>query len=315
MRKLRSQGQALTEFVLIIPLLLFLLLGAIQISHLYLAFQVVHYASFAATRAAIVRPCAAFQPDDRAVDHFTPAVFAAAVFSNMAVASRHNFFDSIPFSVDNWIPDYPVTDQVEDLDYNSFESDGVVAQNKYFNAASLTAVRRVYSTNLGIRPVEWNPVNGGSGAGPGLPCQNLAASGAEISPEQNVPPPGHDISLEVIFIYPMTIPFVNQVIYGIFTNFGSMSDELGFIQIGADEEAVMVDPVQRLAQAPNLQNHLKDTLDKLVQHFNYDSDASDRMTVLAFELADRSWYPLPIRARCTLTTEGTIRPLISPQAF
>ncbi len=313
MRKLRSQGQALTEFVLIIPLFLFILLGAVQVSHLYLAFQVVHYASFAASRAAIVRPCAAFQPDDSLEEHFTPAVFSAAVFSNMAVASMHDFSFDNPF--EDWLPRPPDTPQVANLDYNDIESYFTIADIKYFNAASLTSVRRVYSTNLGVRPVEWNAINNGNGAGPGLPCQNADGSGSELSPEQNVPPPGHDLSLEVIFIYPMTIPFANQVIYGIFTNFGSLSNDLGLAQIGTEKDDVMVRPVRLLTHAPNWELHIRDTLLKLAEHYSYDDEASVRMGILAFELADRNWYPLPIRARCTLTTEGTIRPLISPRPF
>ncbi len=314
MQKTRCQGQALTEFVLVVPLFFVILLGAAQVSQLYLAFQVVHYGSFAASRAAIVRPCAAFMPDHNDEDHFTPAVFTAAVLSNMAVASRHDLFsnsrDNPPFS---WMPYLPDTDQVDGLNYNPGEFSGDVAAIKYANAAYLTAVRRVYLSNLGVRPVEWSAYNNGSGAGMGIPCQNI--DGSELFPEQNVPPPGHDLSLEVIFIYPMTIPLVNQVIYGLFVNFSSLSDDLSLTQIGTEEEDVMVGPVRRLAQPANQQVHILETLLKVTANYDYDAGASARMAIFAGELADRNWYPLPIRARCTLTTEGAIRPLISPSPF
>ena len=58
--------------------------------------------------------------------------------------------------------------------------------------------------------------------------------------------------------------------------------------------------------------HIEDTLDAFVTYFNFDSGASQRMTDLAGELVARQWYPLAVRARCTLTVEGSYSPLIQP---
>ena len=79
----------------------------------------------------------------------------------------------------------------------------------------LTSVQRVEHAGLGARPVVWTPNPPGSG--PGIPCD---AGGGH---EQNVPAPGEDVTLEVTLIYPLTVPLVNRVIFGIFVNFSTVA--------------------------------------------------------------------------------------------
>jgi hypothetical protein len=49
----RSRGQALVEYAIVFPLQLMLTLAIIQLAHLFIAKQVMEYAAFCATRAAI----------------------------------------------------------------------------------------------------------------------------------------------------------------------------------------------------------------------------------------------------------------------
>ena len=302
-----TKGQALAEFILVIPLLLVVLLGVIQFSLLYFAYQMVHYASFTAARAAIVRPCAAFHPDDGGQPHFTPAVFTAAVLATMVAAPPQvlcgysDAVDLYPF-----LPSLPNTPEVWGLDFDDRGAGQMdFALAKYANAACLTSVQRVQALDLDQRPIQWTPTP--LGAGPGIPCDQPDGQ------EQNVPAPGSDLTLEVTLLYPLTVPVVNRVIYGIFVNFSSMAqDRLDLPQIlgpGGDAEDVMVHPTRPLASLDrNLQFGM--ALNRIFDEFGY-SAAVPTVTIVN-SLADRAWFPVPVRARCTLTTEGAMYPLTGP---
>ena len=75
----------------------------------------------------------------------------------------------------------------------------------------------------------------------------------------------------------------------------------------------MIRPGRTLAPF-NRATHIRETLLEIVDYFGYDADAPGRMPELAVELSSRAWYPLPVRARCTLTVEGAMYPLIGPGA-
>ena len=306
MRSGNTKGQALAEFILVIPLLLVVLLGVIQFSLLYFAYQMVHYASFTATRAAIVRPCAAFHPDAAGSSHFTPAVFTAAVLATMVAAPPQDICESNgnPRAIHSFLPDLPTTDEVTGLDFDNQLGGGMTFANmKYANAACLTSVQRVESTALNVRPVQWVPTR--LGEGPGIPCDGPGDQ------EQNVPAPGDDLTLEVTLIYPLTVPIVNRVIYGIFVNFSSLAQErLDLPQIGAQPEDVMVHPTRRLVSLGDTITQFIFALGKMFNEFGY-SDAVDPIPI-AVGMANRAWYPVPVRARCTLTTEGAMYPLTGP---
>ena len=194
MRTGNSKGQALAEFIIVIPLLLVVMLGTIQFSLLYFAYQMVHYASFAATRAAIVRPCAAFHPDDSAVAHFTPAVFTAATLATMVAMPPQCMVSGItrPGQVNPCVPNdlaaFPFLPQpllpldaegevLLGLDFDGRAAPGDLALTKYVNAAYLTSVQRVEHAGLGARPMVWTP--NPDGAGPGIPCDAAAGHAAE----------------------------------------------------------------------------------------------------------------------------------------
>jgi hypothetical protein len=154
--------------------------------------------------------------------------------------------------------------------------------------------------------MEWIPND--YGAGPGIPCTDPGAQA------QNVPAPGDDLTLEVTMIYPMTVPLVNRVVFGVFVNFSSMAQErLNLGQIvgpgGADD--VMVYPTRLLARIDrNVQFRL--FLMRVFQEFGYSSAAVTNVGLIADGLADRGWFPLPVRARCTLTTEGAMFRMSGP---
>ncbi len=69
--------------------------------------------------------------------------------------------------------------------------------------------------------------------------------------QQNVPAPGDDVTLEVTLIYPLIVPLVNRVVFGIFVNFtATAQDRLNLAQISGPEEGpedVMVYPTRALA--------------------------------------------------------------------
>ena len=302
MRRVGAKGQALTEFILVIPLFLVLFLGVIQFSRLYSAFQVVNYAAFAACRAAIVRPCAAFHPDDTNRSWFSPAPYAAAVYSMLAVSPPQEVAPTAPF---DWIPALPDSDETEGLDFQGTGAGNELAENRFANAQSLTAVRRVYSTAPGVRPVVWTATD--DGPGPGIPCAD--ASGAKLGDdEQNVPPPGYDLTLEVVFAYPMTVPLVNRVIFGIFVNASQLARDMG---VGEIDEDAMVYPTRLLAPF-NRNTAIRQVLQGMANYFDYGNGSMGRMAAMAVYFAQHQVYPLPIRGRCTLTVEGAIRPLIGP---
>lgn len=320
MRSVDSKGQALAEFIIVIPLFLVVLLGTIQFSLLYFAYQMVHYASFAAARAAIVRPCAAFQPDDSGETHFTPAVFTAAALATtvamppqclvngMVVSGGTNpclpsDLDALPF-----LPDLPLSEEVDGL---GFAGDAApsrsLALTKYVNAAYLTSVQRVEHAGLGVRPVEWTP--NPDGPGPGIPCRGPDGQ------EQNVPAPGDDVTMEVTLIYPMTVPLVNRVIFGVFVNFSELAQErLDLPRISGPvggAEDVMVYPTRLLAPMDR-GTLFRLALDRIFEQFGFSGAAVDRLGMIADGLADRAWFPIPVRARCTLTTEGAMFPMGGP---
>ncbi len=319
MRSGNARGQAMAEFILVIPLLLVVLLGAIQLSLLYFAYQMVHYASFTAARAAIVRPCAAFQPDDAGVQHFTPAVFTAATLATMvAMPPQCMVSGSVTAGQPNpclasdlddlgFLPALPDTPEVRGLDFDERAAPGDLALTKYVNAAYLTSVQRVEHGGLGADPVVWTP--NPEGPGPGIPCD---VSGGQ---EQNVPAPGDDITMEVTLLYPLTVPLVNRVVFGIFVNFTSLAqDRLHLNRIlgpGGAPEDVMVHPTRALAPIDR-RGEFTRVLTAVFDAFGYSDASHARTGAIADIMADRAWFPIPVRARCTLTVEGAMYPLTGP---
>ena len=306
-RSSRTGGQALTEFILLFPLFFVLLLGVVQFSLLYCAFQVVQYASFASVRAAAVRPCTAFNPDDSGGAYFTTAVFTAATLSTMALAPPQPLLGiEVPFA---WMPALPDTAQIHGLDYRLV--DGNIPDYKYINAAYLTSVQRVRWDETGSA---WLPLS--RGLDPGFPLTCASA----VAQQQNVPPAGSDVTLEVTFLYPMSVPLVNRVIYGIFVNFSSMAQNAGHPRyLGLDsvlgsgdrpEDEVMVLPTRVLPSPGQYASSMRQAVESVLLEFGYSDESIGRADGLVAELEDRAWYPLPIRARCTLTVEGSPYPLI-----
>ncbi len=320
MRTGNSRGQALAEFIIVIPLFLVVMLGVVQFSLLYFAYQMVHYASFAAARAAIVRPCAAFLPDDYGLAHFTPAVFTAATLATTVAMPPQCLISGItrpgqenpclPSDLDAFpfLPQLRETPEVDGLGYAGGGSPSRdLALTKYINAAYLTSVQRVEHAGLGARPMVWTP--NPDGAGPGIPCD---AGGVQ---QQNVPAPGDDVTLEVTMIYPLTVPLVNRVVFGIFVNFTSTAqDRLHLGQIFGPEEGpedVMVHPTRTLADMDR-PAEFNQVLDSIFQEFGYSDASRSRLGLIVDGLAERAWFPVPVRARCTLTTEGAMYPLTGP---
>ena len=325
MRPGNSKGQALAEFILVIPLFLVVLLGVVQFSLIYFAYQMVHYASFTAARAAVVRPCAAFNPDDAGSQNFTPAVFTAAVLATTPAAPPQCLVSGaagsggptlcLPADLDAsfpFLPNLPQTPEVEGLDFDGRAGLGQIALTKYVNAAYLTSVQRVENAGLSARPMVWTAT--APGPGPGIPCEHLGGQ------QQNVPPPGSDITLEVTMIYPLVVPLVNRVIFGIFVNFSTVAqDRLGLNQILGTEldsrpEHVMVTPT-RVLPRPNWGALFNLAMNRMSQEFGYPLVAGWATGTIADGLAARSWFPIPVRARCTLTVEGSIYPLTGPPAM
>jgi hypothetical protein len=280
----------------------------------------VHYASFAASRAAIVRPCAAFHPDDALDTHFTPAVFTAATLATMVAMPPQCMVSGttqpgqanpcLPSDLANGFPFLPQlrnTPEVQGLDFDERAGPGDIALTKYVNAAYLTSVQRVQHGGLAGQPVVWTP--NPLGAGPGIPCD--VAGGHQ----QNVPAPGEDLTLEVTLLYPLTVPLVNRVIFGVFVNFSSMAqDRLNLGQIfgpGGGPEDVMVHPTRALAPMDRVAQFNLALL-RIFQTFGYSAAAQARQGQIASGLAARAWYPVPVRARCTLTTEGAMYPMTGP---
>jgi hypothetical protein len=322
MRSRNAKGQALAEFILVIPLFLVVLLGVVQFSLLYFAYQMVHYASFTAARAAIVRPCAAIHPDDAASQNFSSAVFTAAVLATTPAAPPQCLVSGavgsgqptlcLPADLDAsfpFLPDLPQTPEVEGLDFDSRAGVGEIAFTKYVNAAYLTSVQRVENAGLSARPMVWTAT--APGPGPGIPCDNLGGQ------QQNVPPTGSDITLEVTMVYPLVVPLVNRVIFGIFVNFSTVAqNRLGLNQILGTEldsrpEHVMVTPT-RVLPRPNWGALFNLAMNRISQEFGYPAVAGWATGTIADGLAARSWFPIPVRARCTLTVEGSIYPLTGP---
>ncbi len=321
MRPVNSKGQALAEFILVIPLFFVVMLGVIQFSLLYFAYQMVHYASFTAARAAIVRPCAAFQPDDAEEAHFTPAVFTAATLATMAAMPPQCLLNAAPPSSGpdpcgagdlsdllQYLPGLRHSSEVEGLGFAGEDpASWDLAWTKFVNAAAMTSVQRVENGGL-TRPMEWtaNP----AGPGPGIPCD-----GPDDTQRQNVPAPGRDLSLEVTLVYPMTVPFVNRVIFGIFVNFTDLAqDRLHLGEIHGDvggAEDVMVYPTRPLAGMDRI-NQFWAVLNSIFNTFGYSEASKEQLLTIAEGLAARGWYPVPVRARCTLTTEGAMYPLVGP---
>ena len=305
-RHRRTGGQALTEFILVFPLFFVLLLGVVQFGLLYCAFQVVQYASFAAVRAAVVRPCTAFHPDDSDSLLFTPAVFTAAALSTLAMAPAQPLFGAeVPFDWLPMLPDRTLSPQVSGLNYRSVDEN--IPEYKYTNAAYLTSVQRV---RWDEDAATWLPLSQGLAPGFPLSCSNPVAQ------RQNVPPSGSDVTLEVTFLYPMSVPLVNRVIYGVFVNFSSMAQDgrhpryLGLRPIlgsgDRPEDEVMVLPTRVLPEPGRYSSSVEEAIREMFDEFGYSVESIGREGDLAVQLADRVWYPLPIRARCTLTVEGSL---------
>jgi hypothetical protein len=149
--------------------------------------------------------------------------------------------------------------------------------------------------------MDWIPLP--LGAGPGIPCDGAGAH------QQNVPAPGEDLTLEVTLMYPMTVPLVNRVIYGIFLNFSDVAQErLNLGQIfgpGGGPEDVMVHPTRALAPMDEATQFALLLL-RSFQTFGYSAGSQARIGEILTGFASRAWYPVPIRARCTLTTEGAM---------
>jgi len=285
----------------------------VQLSLLSFAQQMVHYAAFAATRAAIVRPCMAFHPDNDSVAHFTPTVFSAAILSTMAAAPAHNLFAGLPY---NWLPELPNSQEILDLDVGDgagpVGGPGELALYKYTNAAYLTTVVRV-EPNYMSDPVRWDQRL--RGPGPGFPCNYWFLPSVERPPrQQNVPPTGLGLSLEVVFLYPMRIPIVNRVFYGVFINFSSMAQsELGIFQKIRDPwepiENVMPMPTTSLPAMLRYTDSVNTLVNRTLVVFKYPAASVGANIQGVFNA--RQWYPLPLRARCTLTVEGSIDPLVT----
>lgn len=294
----RPPGQALTEFLLVIPLFFFLLLGVVQLALLYSAFQVVQYASFCAARAAVVRPCASFRPDDSGEASFTPAVFSAAALAVSALAPSQELFGTdLPYS---WLPGLPDTPQVRGLDFASVDEN--IPVYRYVNASYLSAVRKVCRDGE-----QWTvEACGVENCGQSLQC-------AGYDPLLDVPGSGCDVTLEVTYLYPLTIPFVNRVVYGVFVNFSSVGRELGltpFLDAGGSPEDVMVYPVRSLPSMKAYGASVTEALAAIFSHFEFSSASRERQAELARALQQRGWYPLPVRGRCTLTVEGSPVPML-----
>jgi hypothetical protein len=121
------------------------------------------------------------------------------------------------------------------------------------------------------------------------------------------------VTLEVTLIYPLTVPLVNRVIFGIFVNFTSMAqDRLDLPQIFGPEEGaedVMVHPTNALAPMEGRVGQFNTVLNQIFLEFGY--SGVDRSSI-AGGLAERAWFPVPIRARCTLTAEGAMYPMSGP---
>lgn len=291
-------GQALTEFLLVIPLFFFLLLGVVQFSLLYGAYQVVQYASFSAARAAVVRPCASFRPDDSGQPSFTPAVFSAAVLAVTGLAPSQNLFGAeLPYG---WLPSLPDTAEVRGLDF-AFVDENIPVY-RYVNASYLSAVRKVCRQGD-----QWTvEACGAEACGQSLPC-------AGYDPLLDVPDTGCDVTVEVTYLYPLTIPFVNRVVYGVFVNFSSLGQELGLEPIlgaGGSPEDVMVYPVRTLPSQEAYGASILEAVAAIFSHFEFSSVSRGRQAELAQTLQERGWYPLPVRARCTLTVEGSPVPMV-----
>ncbi len=294
----KPPGQALTEFLLVIPLFFFLLLGVVQFSLLYSAFQVVQYASFCAARAAVVRPCASFRPEDSGEASFTPAVFSAAALAVSALAPSQDLFGTdLPYS---WQPSLPDTPEVRGLDFASVDEN--IPAYKYVNASYLSAVRKVCRDGE-----NWTvEACAAEACGQSLPC-------AGYDPLLDVPDSGCDVTLEVTYLYPLTIPFVNRVVYGVFVNFSSVGQELGLAPIlgaGGSPEDVMVYPVRSLPSMESYGASIGEAVAAIFSRFEFPLASRERQTDLARALQERGWYPLPVRGRCTLTVEGSSAPML-----
>jgi len=248
-------------------------------------------------------------PEASSDGFFTPTVFSAAVLSTLAIAPSQELGLSFPY---NWMPVLPETPEVMGLAYRnsgSMES----ADNQYTNAAYLTSVVRVRPTNLDATPPRWtvNP----NRAGPGLQkCTNN--KGNERRRGQNVPPPDFDVSLDVIFLYPMRIPLVNRIFFGAFVNFSSLAQDMSLDEIGGDAGSeyertdVMKYPTR--AVLPHEAFEVSDKVDAMLRYKQFRYPVTARNAGLGNTLFNdsRRWYPIPIRARCTLQVEGSIYPLV-----
>ena len=61
MKPKRHNGSAMMEFVLVMPLLFVMIMGVLQIAHIWMARQVVHYAAYCAARSTLTANTQLFQ--------------------------------------------------------------------------------------------------------------------------------------------------------------------------------------------------------------------------------------------------------------
>jgi hypothetical protein len=68
----------------------------------------------------------------------------------------------------------------------------------------------------------------------------------------------------------------------------------------------MVLPTRVLPEPGRYSSSMEEAIREMFDEFGYSVESIGREGDLAVQLADRVWYPLPIRARCTLTVEGSL---------
>jgi len=71
----------------------------------------------------------------------------------------------------------------------------------------------------------------------------------------------------------------------------------------------MVLPTRVLPEPGRYSFSMEEAIREMFDEFGYSVESMGRAAYLADELKKRTWYSLPIRARCTLTVEGSLYPL------
>jgi len=131
-----------------------------------------------------------------------------------------------------------------------------------------------------------------------------------------VPPPGEDITLEITYLCPLIVPFVNRVVYGAFVNFSTLAANLGIGKVlgsgDRPEEEAMVLPNRLLPAQAAYVSSMQDMVTAVFANFGYSADSVANIVPLLTSLETRGWYALPVRARCTLTVETPTEPMLRP---